>query len=73
MDPSSGEPEEEGYDDEYQLEEVELGAGGDWIVGSYVSWASEWEGLGKKMEPVVETFSLGGMDSIKGAFITQLY
>lgn len=27
VDPSSGEPEEEGYDDEYQVEDVDLGAG----------------------------------------------
>lgn len=27
VDPSSGEPEAEGYDDEYQIEELDLGAG----------------------------------------------
>jgi coatomer protein complex subunit gamma len=27
VDPASGEPEEEGYDDEYQVEELDLGAG----------------------------------------------
>lgn len=27
VDPTSGEPEEEGYDDEYQVEELDLGAG----------------------------------------------
>jgi coatomer protein complex subunit gamma len=65
VDPSSGEPEEEGYDDEYQLEEVELGAGGDYIVPSYATFASEWEQLRGKAT-ATETFALGAMDSIKG-------
>jgi len=45
VDPTSGEPEEDGYEDEYQLEEVELGAGGDYIIPNYVTFASEWEEL----------------------------
>jgi hypothetical protein len=65
VDPSSGEPEEEGYDDEYQLEEVELGAGGDYIVPSYATFTSEWEQLQGKAT-ATETFSLGAMDGIKG-------
>ena len=35
VDPSTGEPEEEGYEDEYQLEEIELSAGGDYIVHNH--------------------------------------
>jgi len=66
VDPSSGEPEEEGYDDEYQLEEVELGAGGDYIVPSYASFTTEWEQLQGKAT-ATETFSLGAMDGIKAA------
>jgi coatomer protein complex subunit gamma len=27
VDPTSGQPEDEGYDDEYQIEELDLGAG----------------------------------------------
>ena len=65
VDPSNGEPEEEGYEDEYQLEEVELGAGGDYIVPSYVTFASEWEKL-KGSATATETFALSAMDSIKG-------
>jgi len=66
VDPSSGEPEEEGYDDEYQLEEVELGAGGDYIVPSYATFANEWDQLRAKAT-ATETFSLGAMDGIKAA------
>ena len=43
VDPASGEPEEEGYEDEYQLEEVELAPGGDYIIPSYASFAAEWD------------------------------
>jgi coatomer protein complex subunit gamma len=65
VDPSSGMPEETGYDDEYQLEEVELGAGGDYIVPSYCSFESEWEKLGEAAS-AEEEFSLSSMASIKG-------
>jgi coatomer protein complex subunit gamma len=65
VDPTSGEPDQEGYDDEYQLEEVELGAGGDYIVPSYAAFATEWETL-KGKATATETFALGAMDSIKG-------
>jgi coatomer subunit gamma len=65
VDPSSGMPEETGYDDEYQLEEVELGAGGDYIVPSYCSFESEWERLGEDSS-AEEEFSLSSMASIKG-------
>lgn len=65
VDPSSGEPEDEGYEDEYQLEEIELGAGGDYIVPTYVTFASEWERL-RGGATATETFALGAMDSIKG-------
>lgn len=65
LDPASGEPEEEGYEDEYQLEEVELGAGGDYIVPSHTAFASEWDRL-RSASTVTETFALSAMDSIKG-------
>jgi len=66
LDPSTGEPEEEGYEDEYQLEEVELSAGGDYIIPSYASFDAEW----KKLESgaiATETFSLSAMESLKAA------
>lgn len=65
LDPSTGEPEEEGYEDEYQLEEVELAAGGDYIIPSYANFSSEWDRL-RGGATATETFSLSAMDSIKG-------
>ncbi|KAI9570164.1 coatomer subunit gamma [Boletus coccyginus] len=66
LDPSTGEPEEEGYEDEYQLEEMELTAGGDYIIPSYSSFSSEWDRL-RSGATATETFSLTAMESIKAA------
>jgi len=65
LDPASGEPEEEGYGDEYQLEEVELGAGGDYIVPNYATFGTEWERM-RDGAVATETFALA-MESIKAA------
>ncbi|VDB94519.1 unnamed protein product [Peniophora sp. CBMAI 1063] len=66
VDPSTGEPEEEGYEDEYQLEDVELAAGGDYLVPSYANFAQEWERL-RAAPNATETFALSAMDSIQAA------
>ncbi|KAI5124110.1 hypothetical protein M0805_000924 [Coniferiporia weirii] len=66
VDPLSGEPEEEGYGDEYQLEEVELASGGDYIIPSYASFSSEWDRL-RGGATATETFALSAMESIKAA------
>ncbi|KZO95939.1 coatomer subunit gamma [Calocera viscosa TUFC12733] len=65
VDPSTGEPEEEGYEDEYQVEEVELGAA-DYIIPNYVNFSQEWERLGHGAT-ATETFSLSALDSLKAA------
>jgi coatomer subunit gamma len=65
LDPATGEPEEEGYEDEYQLEEVELSAGGDYIVPSYATFSAEWDRL-RGGPSSTETFALAAMESIKG-------
>jgi hypothetical protein len=65
VDPSTGEPEEEGFEDEYQLEEVELSAS-EYIVPSYASFQSEWDRL--TAATATETFALSAMESIKGIF-----
>lgn len=67
LDPSTGEPEEEGYEDEYQLEEVELSAGGDYIVPSYATFGSEWDRL-RSGPGATETFALSAMESLKGKY-----
>lgn len=64
VDPSTGEPEADGYEDEYQLEEVELGAG-DYIIPTYVTFSTEWERL-RGGASATETFSLSAMESLKG-------
>ena len=64
VDPSTGEPEEEGYEDEYQLEDTELSAA-DYIVPSYVAFASEWDRMRGGVTST-ETFSLPAMESLKG-------
>lgn len=64
LDPSSGEPEEEGYDDEYQIEELDLGAG-DYIVPSYATFATEWDRL-RTSANATETFALTALESLKG-------
>ena len=65
LDPSTGVPEEEGYEDEYQVEEVELSAGGDYMVPSYASFGSEWERM-RSSPNATETFTLSAMESLKG-------
>ncbi|KAJ7110306.1 coatomer subunit gamma [Mycena crocata] len=67
LDPSTGEPEAEGYEDEYQIEEVELSAGGDYIIPSYAAFGAEWDRL-KAGPSVTETFGLGSsVESLKAA------
>jgi len=71
LDPSTGVPEEEGYEDEYQVEEVELSAGGDYIVPSYASFGSEWERM-KSAPSATETFALSAMESLKGRLLIPI-
>ncbi|KAI0281688.1 coatomer subunit gamma [Russula aff. rugulosa BPL654] len=66
VDPATGEPEAEGYEDEYQLEEVELAAGGDYIIPSYSNFSAEWDRL-RTGASITETFTLSSMESIKAA------
>lgn len=63
LDPESGEPEEDGYDDEYQIEELDLGAG-DYIVPSYATFSTEWDRL-RTGASAQETFALTALDSLK--------
>ena len=70
LDPESGEPEEEGYDDEYQVEELDLGAG-DYIVPSYATFAIEWDRL-RTGATATETFALTALESLKGEFLRSV-
>lgn len=56
-DPQTGEPDEEGFEDDYQVEEVSL-AIADFVLPSYIpSFTRAWEELGQDYE-VVETLAL---------------
>lgn len=59
IDPATGEPEEEGYEDEYQVEDLELTVG-DYVVPAFAgSWANVWEQVGAAGEEATQTYSLG--------------
>ncbi|KAJ1871410.1 coatomer subunit gamma [Coemansia sp. RSA 990] len=64
-DPATGEPEEddEGFDDEYSLEAVDLGPG-DFMQAAYLPNSQAlWEAMGADAE-FLETFGLASFDSI---------
>jgi coatomer protein complex subunit gamma len=70
MDPTTGEPEEQGYDDEYQVEDVEL-SGGDYMLPQFAASMSHvWEQIGAKLDASVgqaeETLALSGVGSVAG-------
>ncbi|XP_071691790.1 coatomer subunit gamma-like [Rutidosis leptorrhynchoides] len=66
VDPSTGEAEEEGVEDEYQLEEFEV-VSADYMLKVGVSnFRNAWENLGEGFERVDE-YGLGPRDSLKEA------
>eukprot|EP01098_Paradermamoeba_levis_P011387 TRINITY_DN486_c0_g1_i1.p1 TRINITY_DN486_c0_g1~~TRINITY_DN486_c0_g1_i1.p1 ORF type:complete len:630 (+),score=220.72 TRINITY_DN486_c0_g1_i1:908-2797(+) len=66
VDPQSGEAEEVGYDDQYQIEEVEVNMA-DYIHKTFISnFQTEWETVGADNE-VVETFALSTMKNLTDA------
>lgn len=67
IDPSTNEPEESGYDDEYEVAEFDL-AGSDYVIPTYASnFAHLWEQIGAAGEEAEETLQLSGMKSIAEA------
>ena len=66
IDPSTGEPEEgDGYEDEYQVEDIELN-GADYVVPAYaVSFDNVWTQAGAG-ESAVDTLQLSNVKSIAG-------
>ncbi|KAK7715341.1 coatomer subunit gamma [Diaporthe eres] len=67
IDPSTNEPEESGYDDEYEVAEFDL-AGSDYVIPAYASnFAHLWEQVGAAGEEAEETLQLSGMKSIAEA------
>jgi coatomer protein complex subunit gamma len=65
IDPSTGEPDDSGYDDEYQIEDLDLG-GSDFVVPAFAgSWEGVWDATSGGDE-ASETLVLGGIKSIAG-------
>lgn len=66
IDPTTGDPEESGYDDEYQVEDLEL-TGSDYVVPAFVgNFSHTWEQIGANGEEAEETLQLSGVKSIAG-------
>jgi hypothetical protein len=66
IDPSTNEPEETGYDDEYEVGEFEL-TGADYVIPTFASNFNHiWEQVGASGEEATETLQLSGMKSIAG-------
>jgi len=69
IDPSTGLPEEDGYDDEYALEDIDVGLA-DYMQPLFVGdFRKVWEEYGVDNE-VIETYSLTAVQSIKAAVST---
>lgn len=65
IDPTTNEPEEGGYEDEYQVEDLEL-SGSDYVLPAYAgSFDNVWEQSAGEDE-ASETLQLGGVKSIAG-------
>ena len=68
IDPSTGEVEDGGYDDEYQVEDLEL-TGSDYVIPTFAgSFDHVWEQTGANGEEESETLQLSNMKSINGMY-----
>ncbi|KAL6410245.1 hypothetical protein AUP68_06660 [Ilyonectria robusta] len=68
IDPTTGEPEDTGYDDEYEVSEFDL-AGSDYVIPAFAgNFSHIWEQVGASGEEADETFQLDSMNSIAGTF-----
>eukprot|EP00887_Chlorella_sp_A99_P007682 scaffold20.g7682.t1 len=66
IDPSTGEAEEEGYDDEYQLEDIEVAAA-DYIKFGFVpNFRAAWDALPEENE-LVDDYGIGQRESLQEA------
>ena len=68
IDPSTNEPEDTGYDDEYEVSEFDL-TGSDYIIPTFASNFSHlWEQVGASGEEAEETLLLSSMKGIAGGY-----
>ena len=66
IDPSTGEPDESGYEDEYQVEDLEL-MGSDYVTPAFAgSFDRAWEQTGANGDESSETLQLSSTKSIAG-------
>lgn len=66
IDPSTNEPEDTGYDDEYEVGDFDL-AGSDYVIPAFAgNFAHIWEQVGASGEEAEETLQLSSMSSIAG-------
>lgn len=66
IDPTTNEPEETGYDDNYEVSDFDL-SGSDYVIPTFASsFAHVWEQVGAQGEEAEETLQLSGMKSIPG-------
>jgi coatomer protein complex subunit gamma len=66
IDPTTNEPEERGYDDEYEVSDFDL-SGSDYVIPTFASnFAHVWEQVGAQGEEAEETLQLSGVKSIPG-------
>ncbi|KAK8040436.1 coatomer subunit gamma-2 [Apiospora marii] len=67
IDPSTNEPEDTGYDDEYEVSKFDL-AGSDYVVPAFAgNFAHIWEQVGASGEEAEETLQLSSVNSIAEA------
>ncbi|TDZ54754.1 putative coatomer subunit gamma [Colletotrichum trifolii] len=67
IDPTTNEPEESGYDDEYEVAEFDL-AGSDYVIPTFAgNFNHIWEQVGASGEEAEETLQLSSMKSIAEA------
>ena len=67
IDPSTNEPEEQGYEDEYQVEDLDVN-GADYTIPAFAGSFDEiWEAVSEG-EEASETLQLSNMKSIQGKF-----
>lgn len=66
VDPTTGEPEEGGYEDEYEVENLEL-TGADFVLPAFAgNFDHIWEGTGANGEEASETLQLATIKSLAG-------
>lgn len=72
VDPTTGEPDAAGYEDEYPVEDLEL-MGSDYVTPAFAgSFDHAWETTGANGEEASETLQLSGTRSINGKQLTSL-